>query len=1185
YKIRRNRRQQQISNPNSAYNPENWINLNIANTPEETSANIKSVAFAGDISNFYHFNIGGIFPPNFFRNVFEENEIIALSETDSSIIPLIKMTKPPNFEIIYTNLESRTILLVNTNKFEIIDTNIISKYLSTKDFNLKKDESDTSNDTKNQTRKGEGYNCFSRATDALLKFKATSTELLVLSLYAPATEVQYQKQLFDDLLLSFKGYLNHFETDVPSIVLLGDFNNNDFQETEKRKLEYIDRGQLSSMIALEDLKSELRLRDTYPIFSTDLIYTNCHGKSNRRIDRIYTNFPVDKLLQFQQKRDSTYFSTHHSIALTISLTNQNPEVVEIGYPRFIIPDAVISNPNYISVIKNNKNIVSWQTFLKECHKYSKLFSLPVNGIELEDDDDEFFVDSDAIFINYNKKKRKPIKYLESIYGPHTVTDTNSIIKLAISDLKQKFHKKSHDVDKKKIEEFLQNFGRELDSKLLRELDKPFDNNELKAALSLCSNQSSPGEDGVSFRLLKIMWKKIGDVVTNLANEMLETGTLPASLKDVVVVLVPKSKDPKNINDFRHIYVANSLLRLISVAMKVRLDSLLTSHFHDHHFGYIKKKGNQIAIRVVKFILEELQRDNEDREDDEGILSTDFKSAFESVNQEYIDAVMKSYNFSPKLSKFLQSFAKCECHLYINNRKSTKFRPRNCLIQGLPSSGIIFALIIEPIIHYLCYQMQGIGIVDNKTRIKTIIYADDLLLFFKNGSDLARVIKALEVIKDASGLAINPQKTQIIFRNKEVVDFPDPSVSSNNPQIKQLDEPFTHLGITYNGGDNIKKLIHKFKLQLQGLKFSNRSVDFKCHYINSRLFPMFYYQSTVGMINRSVRKEIMELAWSIFKGISMESLTTDKMNGGFGLVDIKKYNLKMKAMVIFGILIKADSWFCFVWRRKLQKLLIDVTIVKNNSNSKLANSYNWKQYLLKQIEDEDDNKIIRKAMIQSFGRGFQRDCLDAWFEVTESLKLPPGKCEELHPDYHDVFKSASPEEIQELEKTFSKFSVHITEPNISKKMKELLMENLPAEKKSENQVKTRLTKVFENICLAKKNHYHNVITYHRMVIGHNFKHDTKYSKCVVCHNKVDNSRYKGYFLHQFFQCSISDFIFKSYDISGVELTLESIINPELTFSQMVFIGYYLIKVISLHKERESEILPVDTEWVKKWLEEK
>ncbi|EMG46196.1 Polyprotein of L1-like non-LTR retrotransposon Zorro 1, partial [Candida maltosa Xu316] len=1190
--------------PGSADKKEgSWISFELRNPElDKESENhediIESIRADDSFFSIFSFNIQGDYNSELFRKWYEENPIIAVQEGNSTFSAKVEGNKPENFEIISTNTDSRALLLINVNVFDIIKKNPISDRLSTNRYSVIANSKNKSVKPGEIVEdKSEGAYNQSRCCDALIKMKKNNKIFLVMSIYAPDTNAKHQKSLFEDIQKCYQDFCHERDEDGephPQILLAGDFNGVELLEIDvkhKRKREEHE----SVSKSLECLTDDMKVYDVLPIFTDERHPTNRSGSNDRRIDRIYTSLPQNTLISFHQHREEGYKTTHSSLQLDICLRTETFCKLKVGYPRLLVRDGIVSNENFMRYIKNNNSNTTLGLLIKDCQTSCKRFTEIIEGIHVGVD--EVFFDTEVVFRNSRKKKYNTIRYLESVDGKREGETTESMISIAHVDFTQKLNS-YEDVANETIREFLLPFNKKLDNESLENLGKEFTVEELKSALETTSNQASPGMDGIGFRLLKKLWNKAGVLLTEEANKILKTGELPDTMKEVAVVLVNRGDDPKTVDDYRPIFVANCCLRVIAVAIKRRLHKNMKSFFSDHHFGFVPNRGNHKAIQSFGFIKSEVDNVPENTRLDEAMLLTDFTKAFESVHPLYIKHVFEKLKFPDSLKNFFYSLTQTNSHVIINNYKSKKVSRSNCLLQGLPCTGILFAILMEPVLSYINYRLEGIQLIKSSTVVHSLLYADDLLVFLGGRNDTVTVLSVLEEIRIATGLGINTSKSKLLVRNKESVSSGENNTITTVVPMQTLVEKFSHLGIHYNQKDD-KELMNRIEPELKRVRAMHGYLGYKVWLINSRIFPIIYYHFSASSlkVNGFTIKKIMNLVDPIFYNVGRDKLITDTMCGGFGLVDLNKSGTKQKAMVIYNVVVNSEDWICIQWRRIIQKLLYESCL-------SYRVGYNWKDFLLLEIDKFDQSRIedIRKGFLNAY----QEEHLQCWFQIRKTLPLPLAERKILDPNLKEIHEvEVTEEEKKSIDEAFANFSVYETEPKISERVNELLeialkpylsirpsseeniedvvKENtgLNVEEHTEEVLRSRWTRLFQKIGAAKQLHGRNVEFFQRVAIGQYFCYGDGYSKCFVCHEKVNNSKNIGYFVHKYFNCSISNDIFKLCDISGVELKIEAFFNPELTIEQMVSLNYYLSKVNRLHILRRSELESVDTEWVEKW----
>lgn len=87
-------------------------------------------------------------------------------------------------------------------------------------------------------------------------------------------------------------------------------------------------------------------------------------------------------------------------------------------------------------------------------------------------------------------------------------------------------------------------------------EREFDDNEIKAALWGMSPHKAPGPNGFNACFFQRPWGTIDLTVVRLAKRILEGGEMPEGLADALLVLIPKKKSPRKVEQFRPISLCN-----------------------------------------------------------------------------------------------------------------------------------------------------------------------------------------------------------------------------------------------------------------------------------------------------------------------------------------------------------------------------------------------------------------------------------------------------------------------------------------------------------------------------------------------------------------------------------------------------------------------------------------------------
>ena len=232
------------------------------------------------------------------------------------------------------------------------------------------------------------------------------------------------------------------------------------------------------------------------------------------------------------------------------------------------------------------------------------------------------------------------------------------------------------------------------------------------------------------------------------------------------------------------------------------------------------------------------------------LSIDFEKAFDSLEWDFLWAVLEAFGFPPefiiKIKTMYQDIEAC----IINGGSSTKyFSFSRCIKQGCPVSGLLFILAIELLAIRMRHQHDIQGIVVRDTEIKVSAFADDLNNFLRNIQSIRLTLKELEIFGRVSGLNCNISKCEALALGSS---RPEP-IEYNGQEIKWVDE-ITVIGIIFSNNTeqcrqkNFDNVIEKLQDQLNIWKQRDLSILGKVQIIKT--FGVSQLQYVMNMVTPS-----------------------------------------------------------------------------------------------------------------------------------------------------------------------------------------------------------------------------------------------------------------------------------------------------------------------------------------------
>ena len=216
-------------------------------------------------------------------------------------------------------------------------------------------------------------------------------------------------------------------------------------------------------------------------------------------------------------------------------------------------------------------------------------------------------------------------------------------------------------------EFYKFFWKDIGNFVLESLNESFNTGELsitqkQGLITLLPKGNKPRELIKNWRpitLLNVDYKLLAECL----NESFNTGELSITQKQGLITLLPKGNKPRElIKNWRPITLLNVDYKLLAGVLASRMKEVLPSIIQNEQKGFLKNRYIGENIRTIADSLEYIRQ----KKIMGMTLLIDFEKAFDSLEWDYLESVLKVYNFGEDFRTWFSILYKNSNCCVINN---------------------------------------------------------------------------------------------------------------------------------------------------------------------------------------------------------------------------------------------------------------------------------------------------------------------------------------------------------------------------------------------------------------------------------------------------------------------------------------------------------------------------------------
>ena len=310
--------------------------------------------------------------------------------------------------------------------------------------------------------------------------------------------------------------------------------------------------------------------------------------------------------------------------------------------------------------------------------------------------------------------------------------------------------------------------------------------EVENARRKMKDRKACGVDGIRTESIKALQGVSLDILTDLCNEIYQSGYLPDDLSTSVFITLPKKPKAIECTDYRTISLMSHVMKLILQIIIARVDSKIESEISDNQSGFRPGKGTREGIFNLRTIIErylEVQKIVY-------ICFIDYAKAFDTVYHEDIMDRLEMIGMDENDKRLIGNlYWEQSAVVRLEGDLSSAFPIKRGVRQGCVLSPKLFNLCTERIFRE---SDELSGCVVGGENVNNLRYADDTVLLAESEVDLQALVKVVKLESEKKGLKMNVKKTKTMVVCRDKNEQHRVSINLNGQVLEQVDK-FKYLG--------------------------------------------------------------------------------------------------------------------------------------------------------------------------------------------------------------------------------------------------------------------------------------------------------------------------------------------------------------------------------------------------------
>lgn len=433
--------------------------------------------------------------------------------------------------------------------------------------------------------------------------------------------------------------------------------------------------------------------------------------------------------------------------------------------------------------------------------------------------------------------------------------------------------------------------------------------EVENAIKKTKDGKAQGEDGITTEMLKALGEFSITTLTDLFNDIYESGHIPDELTRSVFITLPKKPKANECADFRTISLMPHVTKILLRVILERIKQKINREVGEEQFGFRAENGTREGI----FCLNNITQRCIEKQQDIYACFIDYAKAFDRVHHTHMIKCMEKIGIDGKDIRIITSlYWHQKAAIRIQNKLSPYTPIKRGVRQGCVLSPYLFNIYTEFIFREST-EMNGVNI--GGRNINNLRYADDTVLITNNQEDLQSLVNTVKENSEINGLEMNVKKTKVMVMSKKTDK--KATIKINGKELEQVVH-FKYLGqqITVDGKseNEIKIRIGTARTCFTSMSslLTSRHISFqlRLRLVQCYVYSVLLYGSETWTLTKSLEKKIEAFEMWIFRRLGKISWTEKKTNQEVcTMLNVKPTllrTIKSRKLQYFGHIKRHDS---------------------------------------------------------------------------------------------------------------------------------------------------------------------------------------------------------------------------------------------------------------------------------------